>query len=371
MEQILFVDLKKENNLIKRVYSNKLNQIVNQSDFTLGKEVKEFEKNFAKFCGAKFCIGVASGTDALRTALLACGIGNGDEVITTPISYAATSLAVAHVNAKPVFVDVLEDGNIDPPKIEKVITKKTKAILIVHIYGNPCDIDKIKRIAKKHKLFLIDDCAHAHGAVYKGKRIGGLTDISCFSFYPTKNLGAWGDGGAITTNDKNLYEKAKLFKGFGGVNKDFSEVIGYNSKLDTVQAAVLNEKLKNLPKLNIKRTALAKRYAEFLNGVGDIKTLPFSRDCSYYVFPIKTSHREKLREFLSEKGIQTLIHYPLPIHLQECFKYLGYKKGDFPIAEKHAKNVLSLPFYPFLGIKKQEYVIKSIKDFFNHEMSSL
>ena len=365
MNKIAFVDLRKENDLIRRAYFNKLNQIVNRSDFSLGKELKEFENNFAKFCQAKFCIGVASGTDALRTAILACGIKEGDEVITTPISYTATSLAVAHCNAKPVFVDVREDGNINSFKIEKAITKKTKAILIVHMYGNPCDIDKIKRIVKKYKLFLIDDCAHAHGAVYKNKRIGGLTDISCFSFYPTKNLGAWGDGGAITTNNKELYEKAKLFKGFGGTNKDYSQVIGYNSKLDTIQAAVLNEKLKNLLKLNKKRIILAKRYTESLNGAGDIKTLPFSKDCSYYVFSIKTNHREKLREFLSKKEIQTLIHYPLPIHLQECFKYLGYKKGDFPNAEKHAKTVMSLPFHPFLTDKEQNYVVDSIKSFFN------
>jgi len=365
MNKIVFVDLRKENDLIRKSYLKKLNRVIDRSDFSFGRELKEFEDNFAKFCGAKFCIGVASGTDALRTALLACGIKEGDEVITTPISYTATSLAVAHVNAKPVFVDALEDGNIDPSKIKKAISKKTKAILIVHIYGNPCDLDKIKRIAKKHKLFLIDDCAHAHGATYKNKRIGSLVDISCFSFYPTKNLGAWGDGGAITTNNKGLYEKAKLYKGFGGVNKDFSKVIGYNSKLDTIQAAVLNEKLKNLPKMNKKRSALARRYTQALKGVGDIKALTFSKDCSYYVFPIKTNQREKLKEFLSKKGIQTLIHYPLPIHLQECFKYLGYKKGDFPNAEKHTKTVMSLPFYPFLNTKEQDRIINSIKDFFN------
>ncbi len=362
--KVSFVNLNAENRLIKKKVFEKLFKIVDASDFSLGKELGEFEKNFARFCQAKFCIGVASGTDALRTALLACGIKDGDEVITTPISYTATSLAIAHSNAKPVFVDVLEGGNIDSSKIEKAITKKTKAILVVHTYGNPCDIDKIRQIAKKYKLFLIDDCAHSHGAVYKGKKIGGLVDISCFSFYPTKNLGAWGDGGAITTSSKELYEKTKLFKGFGGVNKDFSEVIGYNSKLDTIQAAVLNEKLKNLVGLNKKRVKLAKRYTQKLKGVGDIQTPPFSKDCSYYVFPIKTNHREKLREFLSKKGIQTLIHYPLPIHLQKCFKYLGYKRGDFPNAEKHATTVMSLPFHPFLTNMEQDHVTICIKEFF-------
>ena len=365
MNEVTFVDLRKENELIRKKVFKKFKKIVDFSDFSLGKELKEFENNFTKFCGAKFCIGVASGTDALRTALLACGIKEGDEVITTPISYTATSLAIAHCNVKPVFVDVLEDGNIDPSKIEKAVTKKTRAILIIHMYGNSCDIDKIKRITKKYKLFLIDDCAHAHGAVYKNKRIGGLTDISCFSFYPTKNLGAWGDGGAITTNNNELYEKAKLFKNFGGINKDYSQVIGYNSKLDTIQAVVLNEKLKYLDKLNKKRQNMAKRYTEKLKSVGDIKTLPFSKNCSYYVFPIKTNQREKLREFLSKKGIPTLIHYPLPIHLQKCFDYLGYKKGDFLNAEKHAKTVMSLPFHSFLTDKEQNYVVDSIKSFFN------
>ena len=364
MSKITFVDLKKENNIIRKSYFNKLNQVVDRSDFSLGRELKEFEKNFARFCRAKFCIGLASGTDALRTALLACGIKKGDEVITTPISYTATSLAIAHCNAKPVFVDVLEDGNIDPSKIKKAITQKTRAILIVHIYGNPCDIDRVRRIAKKHGFFLIDDCAHAHGARYKNRSIGGLADISCFSFYPTKNLGAWGDGGAITTNNKDLYHRALLFKNFGGIDRNYSEVLGFNSKLDTVQAAVLNEKLKILGKMNKKRQELARRYTKRLRGVGDIKTLPFSRDCSYYVFPIKTNHRDKLRDFLSQKGIQTMIHYPLPIHLQKCFNYLGYKKKDFPKAEKHANTILSLPFYPFLIFKEQNKIISSIKEFF-------
>lgn len=359
-----FVDLRKENDLIRNKVFKEFQKLVDTSDFSLGKAVGEFEKNFAKFCRTRLCLGLASGTDALRIALLACGIKRGDEVITTPISYTATSLAIAHLNARPVFVDVLEDGNIDPSKIERAITKKTKAILVVHLYGNPCDIDKIKTITKKHKLFLIDDCAHSHGSIYKGKKIGSLADVSCFSFYPTKNLGAWGDAGAITTNNKEIYEGCKLYKNFGGTDKDYSKVLGYNSKLDSIQAIILDQKLKNLTKMNKKRFELARRYTKNLEGVGDIKTLPLSKDCSYYVFPIKTLYRDKLRKFLSRKGIITLVHYPLPIHFQECFKYLGYKKGAFPVAEKHAQTVMSLPFHPFLTSNEQKQTLDSVKDFF-------
>src|SRR3989344_1555978 len=363
--KVKFVDLKKENDIIKKACLKKIGELTDSSAFTLGPEVQKFEKNFAGFCGTRFCLGVGSGTDALRTALLACGIKEGDEVITPPISYASTSLAIVHCGGKPVFVDVLENGNIDHAKIEAAITKNTKAILVVHMYGNVCEMSRIELIVKKYKLFLIDDCAHSHGASYKGKRAGSLADISCFSFYPTKNLGAWGDAGGITTNDRQLYEKARLYKNYGELTQNYSLVIGYNSKLDAVQAAILGIKLKHLKLWNKKRSACAKRYTQSLKGVGDIKTLQFSENCSYYNFPINTGHRNTLQEFLKKRGIQTFVRYPLPIHLQECFKYLGYKKGDFPVAEKHARTVLSLPFYPFLLEESQKYVVDSIKKFFS------
>lgn len=364
MMKVKFVDLKTENSVVKNACLKKIMKLADSSAFTLGPEVVKFEKNFARFCGAKFCLGVGSGTDALRTALLACGIKKGDEVITSPISYTSTSLAIAHCGGRPVFVDVLENGNIDHTKIETAITKNTKAILVVHMYGNVCEMSQIKLIAKKYKLFLIDDCAHAHGASYKGKIAGSLADISCFSFYPTKNLGAWGDAGAVTTNDRQLYKKACLYKNYGELTQNYSLIIGYNSKLDAVQAAVLGEKLKHLKIWNRKRSVCAKRYTQALRGVGDIKTLQFSKNCSYYNFPVNTDYRDTLKEFLEKRGIQTFIRYPLPIHLQECFKYLGNKKGDFPSAEKHARTVLSLPFYPFLSEESQKYVVDSIKNFF-------
>ncbi len=362
--KISFVKLGPENQIIKKAFLKKVSDMIDRSSFALGEESKLFEKDFAKFCGAKFCLGLGSGTDALHAALLACGVKKGDEVITTPISYTATSLAIAYTGAKPVFVDVLNDGNIDPSKIEKAITPKTKAILVVHMYGNPCDLSKIGAIAQKHKLLVIDDCAHSHGAVYRGKKIGSLTDISCWSFYPTKNLGAWGNAGAITTNNKELLDRAFLFKNFGGLDKNNSKVIGYNYRLDDMQAMILSLKLKHLAQANKKRQSVARGYNKELIGVGDIKMLPFSTDCSYYVFTIKTKDRDALQKFLVDRGVQTFIHYPLPIHLQECFKYLKYKKGDFPVAELHAQTVLSLPCYPSMLLNEQRYVVSVIKEFF-------
>ena len=363
--KVPFLKLKLENAFVKKEVFKKISELADSSTFTLGPPVQEFEKNFSRFCGATYCLGVGSGTDALRTALLACGVGVGDEVITTPMTYTSTSLAIAHCGAKPVFVDVLDDGNIDPSKIEKAITKRTKAVLVVHMYGNVCDMDKIRAIAKSHGLFLVDDCSHSQVASYKGKMAGSIADISCFSFYPTKNLGAWGDAGAITTSNKKLLDKAFLFKNYGEVVQNYSNVIGYNSKLDTIQAIVLNEKLKHLKAWNKKRSDAALNYTKALGGVLDITMLPFSRECSYYNFPIITSQRKKLMAFLEKMGVETFIRYPLPVHLQECFGYLGYKRGDLPKAESFADSVMSLPFHPFLTSREQNLVIRLIKEFFD------
>lgn len=362
------VDLTRENDLVKKSCLKQISLLADSSQFTLGAAVAGFEKRFARFCGATFCVGVGSGTDALRTALLACGIGRGDEVVTTPTTYTSTSLAIAHCGAIPVFVDVLSDGNIDPTKVEAAITRKTKAILVVHMYGNICDMNSVRVVAKRHRLFLIDDCAHAHGASYQGKKAGSIADISCFSFYPTKNLGAWGDAGAITTSNARLFERALLFKNYGEEVQNYSKVIGYNSKLDTIQAIVLDEKLKHLKQWNRQRSRVAQTYTRTLRGVGDVETLPFSRYNSYYNFPIITKHRDKLAAFLSKKGIETPIRYPLPIHLQKCFAYLGYAKGDFPRAEKFAASVMSLPMHSHLTKKDQAFIIRSVRSFFHRKI---
>jgi len=362
--KIKFVDLVKENLIVKDKVLKKIGELVDSSKFTLGNAVNRFEKNFASYCGANYGLGVASGTDSIRVALKACDVGKGDEIITTPISYTSTSLAISHAGANPVFVDVKDDGNIDPLKIRGAITKKTKALLITHMYGNPCDLAELKKIAKKYEIYLIDDCSHAHGANYGGKKVGGICDVSCFSNYPTKCLGAWGDAGTLTTSSKKIYEKALLYKNYGEKIRNFSKVIGYNSKLDTIQAIVLNHKLKYLEKWNRKRQDAAKYYSKGLNNVGDIFVLPFSRDISYYVFPIKSKFRDKLSKHLSSNGVENFIHYPMPIHLQECFSFLGYKRGDFPRAEEHSSKVLSIPLYPSISRSDQDYVINIIKDFF-------
>jgi len=361
--KILYNDLKPENEQIRPRAMRRVNRLLDDSVFIEGSELKRFEENFAKYCGVKYCLGLASGTDAIRTALLACGVKSGDEVITTTLTYTATSLAIAHTGAKLVFVDIRDDGNIDPNKIVQAITKRTKAILVVHMYGNPCEMDTIRKIARKHKLFLVDDCSHAQGARYKGKKVGSLADISAFSFYPTKNLGAWGDGGGITTDSKKLRDAAYIYKNYGEKEnvRNYSEIIGYNSKLDPLQAIVLDEKLKYLDKWNDNRRIVAERYRKALTGLKGISLVPMTVGCSYYLFPILVEERDKFRQGLKNLGIPTGNHYPQPMHLQECFRYLGYKKGDFPAAEQFMARVVTLPFYPSLKPAVQNKIIKAIR----------
>lgn len=362
--KVPFVDLQTENEKVEKRVMAQILAMAKSSAFTLGPPVAEFEKKFAAFCKTDYCLGLNSGTEALHLALLACGVQTGDEVITTPMSHVSTSLAIAYTGAKPVFVDVMENGMIDARLIEAAITKKTKAILPVHLYGNAYDVDALRAIAKKHNLYVIDDCAHGQGAHWKGKPIGSLADISCFSFYPTKNLGAWGNAGCITTDHKELYERVKLFKNFGGVDKNYSIYIGNNTRMDTIQAIVLKEKLTHLAGWNRKRLAAAAYYTKHLAGVGDAVVPIWSPESSYYVFSIKTKNRDALQKFLVTRGIDALIHYPLAIHLQECFAYLGYKVGDLPVSERHAATELSLPLYSAIPKSHLDRVIASIKLFY-------
>ena len=358
---IPFNNLKPENEQIRSRAMRRINQLLDDSVFIEGKELAKFERNFAEYCGVKYCLGLASGTDALRTALLACNVVAGDEVITTPLTYTATSLAIAHAGARPVFVDIGKDGNINPQKISNAVTGRAKAILAVHMYGNPGDIDKIRKISQKHNLFLIDDCSHAQGATYKGKKIGSLADISCFSFYPTKNLGAWGDAGGITTNSRTLRDNAYLYKNCGEIKRNYSVVTGYNSKLDPVQAIVLDEKLKYLDRWNNNRRKVAAYYRKGLAGLPGIGLVPMIAGSSYYLFPILADNKDLLRKTLELSGIPTGEHYPQPMHLQECFRNLGYKKGDFPVAEKFTERVITLPFYPSLKPSAQQKITRAIK----------
>ena len=362
-----YLELDKEYYKINPRLQRAFLKIIKSGIVILGEELKKFEKSYAKFSSVKYCAGVGNGLDALTLSLRALSVGKGDEVIVPSNTYIATVIAISRVGATPVFVEPrMETYNIDPEKIEKVFTKRTKAIIPVHLYGQACEMDKIMKIANKYKLYVIEDNAQAHGAKYNNKITGSFGEINATSFYPSKNLGALGDGGAITTNNKKLYEKILMLRNYGSKIKYYNEVIGYNSRLDELQAAFLNIRLKNLEKNNKKRVKIANYYKDKLKGVGDI-ILPYIHPNStsvYHIFLIKTKKRDKLQKHLSEKGISTLIHYPIPPHLSKAYKFLGYKKGDFPIAEELAEVSLSLPIYPEMTYKRLDYVISQIKNFY-------
>jgi len=345
---------------INRELKEATNRVIDSNWYILGKEVENFESEFANYLGAKYCIGVGNGLEALHIILRAYGIGKGDEVIIPSNTYIATALAVSYAGATPIFVEPDEQTyNINPDLIEEKITKKTKAIMPVHLYGQVCDMDPINEIAKKYNLKVIEDAAQAHGATYKGRKCGTLGDASGFSFYPTKNLGALGDAGAITTNDKELAEKVRALGNYGSEKHYYNKYMGFNSRLDEMQAAILRVKLRYLEEFNKERKMIARLYLSNLQDTDLI--LPYVPEWAepvWHQFVIKTKKRDELQEYLKSKGIGTLIHYPLPVHLQEAYKHLGYKKGDFPIAEKMANEVLSLPMW--VGLKKEEIEFISI-----------
>lgn len=339
---------------------------LNTGSFILGDSVKKFEDDFARYTGCKYSIGVASGSDALLLALKAVGIHEGDEVILPTMTFMATAAAVIHLGGKPVFVDSLPDHpNIDPSLIEKKITRRTKAIIPVHMNGYPAQMDDLVQIAKKHALFLIEDACQAHGSLYKRKRLGSFGDINAFSFYPSKNLGALGDGGAITTSEKKYADRILSLRNHGQIKQYINSEVGFNSRLDSIQADVLRIKLRYLDEMNSKRKQHAKQY---ILGLSDLPLsfLPILKNTqpNFHNFVILVEKRDKLKSFLEKKGIQTGIHYPLPLHLQPALKPLGYNVGDFPHAEKYAATCLSLPMFPELKRKEVEIVIKSIHQAF-------
>lgn len=370
--KIPFLDLKPQYKIIKKDMNTALAKTMQRGDFILGKEVLEFEKQFARFHQRKFCVGLNSGTDALFLGLLSLGIGPGDEVIVPVFTFIATALAVTYTGAKPVFVDIDEKTyNIDVNKIEERITKRTKAIIPVHLYGQPADMNSIITLAKKYNLKIIEDAAQAHGAKYEVTRnkwqvVASFGDIGCFSFYPTKNLGAFGDGGAVVTDNEEAYKKLLMLRDCGRISRYEHAVIGYNSRLDTMQAAILRVKLKRLEKWNQMRRKNAKRYTELLQEVKGV-IIPFEADYAYHVYHIyavRVKNRDRIVEQLKKKGVGVLIHYPIPIHLQKVYSTLGYKKGDFPIAEKIAAEIISLPMYPHLKETHIKFIAKTIKDIF-------
>ncbi len=357
--------LKKQYEALKEELKEPMEKVMLSGGFILGEDVGLFEQEFATYCGVKYGIGVNSGTDALFLACLACGIGKGDEVITPTYTYIATSFGISMAGAKPVFVDTEEKTySIDISKIEKAITKKTKAILLVHLYGHPANMDPIIEIAKKYKLKVIEDCAQAHGALYNNKKVGSFGDAACFSFYPTKNLGAFGDGGMITTNSEEVKDKVLLLRDYGRKGRYENIIKGYNSRLDTLQAAILRVKLKHLDEWNEKRRKNASLYTKLFKEKKMDITLPYEADYAkhiYHQYAIRIKNRKEVMEKLADKGLCPLIHYPIPVHLQECYKELGYKRGAFPVAEKCCEEIMSLPMYPELTAEEIKYVVDSIK----------
>lgn len=365
--KVNFVDIQKQYKEHEKEFDTAIKKVLTRGDFILGEDVRLFEEEFAKFCGAKYCIGVASGTDALFFALKAMDIGSGDEVITAANTFIATTLAISMTGAKPVLVDMdPQTYNIDVSQIEKRITKKTKVIVPVHLYGQPADMEPINKLAKKYKLKVLEDSAQAHGALYKGKRTGGLGDVAGFSFYPGKNIGAFGDGGAITTNDKKLADKIILLRNWGMKVKYHHEIKGYNSRLDTVQAAVLRVKLKYLDKWNKRRREIAKKYDKLFADTSFITPHMLSYvESVYHVYLIQVPKRDELLEYLKKNDISAGIHYPIPLHLQKANKDLGYKRGDFPNTEKYSKKIISLPVFPELRDEEIEFIVSKVKKFYS------
>jgi dTDP-4-amino-4,6-dideoxygalactose transaminase len=373
--KVPFLDLKTQYKSIKDEVNPAIQDVLDNTAYVLGKAVSDFEDNFAKVHNVKNCIGLSSGTDGNHIVLWALGIGPGDEVIIPANTFIATAWGATLCGAKPVFVDCeAESYNIDPKKVEDAITKKTKAIVAVHLYGQSADLDPLREIARRHNIYLVEDAAQAHLAEYKGNKVGGLTEAASFSFYPGKNLGAYGEGGAVTTNNEEIAKKAKMLRDHGALQKYDHETFGHNYRMEGIQGAVLNVKLKHLSEWTNCRRKVAKQYNEMLSGTEEIilpKEMPYAKHV-YHLFVIKvrsqesgvrTQSRDELQKYLGENGIATGLHYPIPLHLQKCFKDLGYKKGDFPFSEEIAELGLSLPIYPELTGAQIEYVTDHIKKF--------
>lgn len=364
--KVPYVDLVAQHAPIKDELLAAVGNVIDHSQFILGHEVAEFERRFAELCGVHYAVGVNSGTDALILALRALDIGPGDEVITVANSFVASAGCVPLVGARPVFVDVREDYNIDPALIESALTPRTRAILPVHLTGRPANMDLITEIAQAHGLYVVGDCAQAVGAEYKGRRVGSFGDVGCFSLHPLKTLGACGDGGVLTTNDVGLYERFKDLRNIGLRAGNECVVWGHNSRLDTMQAAILLVKLEHLEEWTEERRANACFYQERLADLSQVCVpvdKPYER-AVYQTFVIQARWRDQLKEHLAARGVGTAIHYPIPIHLQKAAIGLGYRVGSFPVIERQAGRILSLPVYPGLGSQQLEHVVDGLYSFY-------
>lgn len=364
--KIPFVDLKAQYSSIRDEIQEAINGVLEDTNFILGKHVKKFEEDFARFCGVRFAIGVGNGTEAITLALKALGICPGDEVITVPNTAAPTAEAITSAGARVVFVDIDPDTyNIDASKIAEKITKRTKAIVPVHLYGQPCNLDEVMRVAKTFNLKVIEDAAQAHGAMYEGKRVGSIGEAGCFSFYPSKNLGCYGDGGAVVTNDKDIALKISMLRDHGRKEKYLHAFEGHNSRLDALQAAVLQVKLKYIDEWNERRRKNAQFYTELLSDVNSV-TVPKILTGAvpvFHLYVIKVKDRDALMARLKGEGIETGIHYPLPLHLQPAYAYLGMKKGSYPASEFATEHIISLPMFPELKREQIEMVVDAIREY--------
>jgi dTDP-4-amino-4,6-dideoxygalactose transaminase len=358
---IPFNDFSKEPGELKQEIHQAIERVVNSGWFILGKELEAFEAAFADYIGTRFCLGVASGTEAIALTLMAYDIGQGDEVITTNLTAYPTITGILQSGAQPVVVDIFsENGLIDYTKIEAKITSRTAAIMPVHLYGQSCQMDAVKAIASRNNLILIEDCAQAAGATFKNRKCGSLGDCGAFSFYPTKNLGAYGDGGAITTNDETVYKKLLSLRNYGQTKKYYHESKGINSRLDEMQAAILHTKLKYLDEFNIERRQIAKTYQDGLQTVECLAQESYGTPC-YHLFVVKTSRRDELAEYLKANEIQTLIHYPIPVNRQKAFQ--GQKDEILENSFEFADSILSLPIYPGLAKKDIDQIIQTVNEF--------
>lgn len=367
MRPIPFLSLAPQHSKIRNEVLEAITNVYDRNWFVLGNELESFEEEFARLSGAPFCVGVGNGLDALFIALKACGIGSGDEVIVPAHTFLATWLAVTRTGAKviPMEPDPLT-FNIDVTRLPATVSKKTKAIVPVHLYGQPCDMSAIIKITRQQEIFIIEDNAQAHGATWNGKVTGSFGDASATSFYPVKNLGALGDGGAIITRNYDLAQYARRYRNYGFQTKNIAEEEGMNSRLDEIQAAILKVKLKYIHEWNSQRIKIATTYLDALEGIGDLQLPVSAKDAHhvYHLFVIRTTKRDDLKQYLAARYIETAIHYPLPPHLQRSFRHLGFKRGDYPLTEKIADTALSLPLWPGMEETQIAHICDSIKKFF-------
>lgn len=364
MNRVPYFDLKAQYAELRDEVREALDRVCQNTSFILGEEVEQFERSFAEFCGVKHCVALNSGTSALHLALISAGIGPGDEVITTSNTFIATVEAISYTGAKPVFVDIdPATANLDSKEIEKAITKQTRAIIPVHLYGRPANLDAITQIAERHRLLLIEDACQAHGAKYSGKRVGGFGRAAAFSFYPGKNLGAYGEGGALTTNDEDVAKLARSLRSHGESTRYFHKYIGYNYRMDGFQAAVLNVKMKRIDEWTSKRQARANLYRQLLSSANvQLPEDSPESECVYHLFVVYVEDRDQVRAELEKRGVQTAIHYPKPVHLQEAFSHLGYGPRSLPHTERASERVISMPLFPEITEEQVRYAASSLAE---------